>query len=451
MTPHRRAVLDNAIAHYYDRIQSALDHVREHGTGGDGTPEQRLPQLDGATREFFSVSGLSSTLLGTHHGVRLVLLDLMRNPGTRTTKTFASLVIVARAVRHIRGTGERLMLLTPSSANKATALRDAVLRAVDAGLVTRDQLRIACVVPEESVAKVWHSRLAADPGLRERNPVVVHDGPGAAVKALAQEGAETCAEELRRVAGVRIWHTLDLDNYRAADTVRAFYEAEFLPAPDGRVRWHAHAVSSAFGLFGHHLGVRLLAAEPGARDDPPGYLLVQHLRTPDMVQDLRSGSASPPYRRHPVSGLFVQSADPAFPAAAFDPRESIDPTFYTERPATAPRMSALIREQGGGGIVVSLHECLVRYAQVRALVARADVQLPADPRTLREWSLVMVVTGTLLAVERGLVRADEVVLHGSGSYDADDYTPLPSEALRPAGQLATLADVLHKAAGVQDT
>lgn len=450
MAPRRRAVLDNAIAHYYDRIQSALDHVRDRRTGDDGAPEQRLPQLDDGTKGFFSASGLASVVLGTHHGVRLTLLDLMRNPGTRTTKTFASLVIVARAVRHIRGTGERLMLLTPSSANKATALRDAVLRAVDAGLVTRDQLRVACVVPRESVAKVWHSRLAADPGLRERNPVVVHDGSGAAVKALAQEGAESCAAELRRVAGVRIWHTLDLDNYRAADTVRAFYEAEFLPLPDGRIRWHSHAVSSAFGLFGHHLGTRLLAAGPGARDDPPGYLLVQHLRTPDMVQDLYAGAASPSYQRHPVSGLFVQNATPVFPAAAFDPRESIDPTFYTEKPATAPRMSALIREQGGSGIVVSLHECLGRYAQVRALVAQADVHLPADPRKLREWSLVMVVTGTLLAVERGLVRADEVVLHGSGSYDADDYTPLAPEALRPAGRLSDLADVLHKAAGVED-
>ena len=57
------------------------------------------------------------------------MLDLTGNPGTHTTKTFASLLIVARAVEYIRRTGEKVVIFSPTSANKGTALRDAVLRA----------------------------------------------------------------------------------------------------------------------------------------------------------------------------------------------------------------------------------------------------------------------------------------------------------------------------------
>ena len=35
-------------------------------------------------------------------------------------------------------------------------------------------------------------------------------------------------------------------------------------------------------------------------------------------------------------------------------------------------MNAIIRRHGGGGIVVSLHECLARYPQIRALLAEAE-------------------------------------------------------------------------------
>lgn len=449
MGAHGPTVLDNALSHYYDRVQTALHQVAEGrrvDARKDFSPGPLLPPPTDRFRDFLSVSGLAATGLGEHRGVRLTLLDLMRNPGTRTTKTMASLVIVARAVRHVRETGEPLMLLTPSSANKATALRDAVLRAVGHGLVTRDELRITCVVPEESAHKVWRSRLSDDPELRRRNPVLVHAGAGAAVKALASEAAGEPAARIERLTGVRVWHTLDLDNYRAPDTVRAWFEDEFLPRPAG-VRWHSHAVSSAFGLLGHHFGTGLLAAERTDAPRPaPGYLLIQHLATPDMVLDLHRDEGLPAYARDAATGLFTQDGNPRFPSVTDDPAEVVDPTFYTTSPATAPAMSGIVRAQGGGGLVVSRHECLGRYAEVRALVAPAGVPLPADPARLREWSLVMAVTGTLLAVERGLVEADEVVVHGSGSYTADDFAPLPPTARRTAGSVTDVADALHAAA-----
>ena len=114
--------------------------------------------------------------LGGYRGRTLVLLDLMGNPATRTTKTFASLVIVARAVRHIRATGEPITIITPSSANKATALRDAVYRALAAGLVGPEQLNIIVVVPPSATPKLWASPLTDDPDLRALNPIVVHQG-----------------------------------------------------------------------------------------------------------------------------------------------------------------------------------------------------------------------------------------------------------------------------------
>ncbi|MGK5543709.1 DUF6002 family protein [Streptomyces sp. URMC 127] len=436
-------VQDHAIAAYYERVQEALDHLaagRRHPPEGF-SPGPRLPPLTDRLRAFLSVSGLAATDLGAHHGTRLLLLDLMRNPGTRTTKTMASLVIVARAVHHVHETGEPLMLLTPSSANKATALRDAVERALAHGLVTADQLAVTCVVPEDSAAKVWRTALAGDPGLRRRNPVLVHAGSGAAVKALAREGAARYAAEAERLTGVRVWHTLGLDNYRAADTVRACFEDAHLPRAAGSTRWHAHAVSSAFGLLGHHLGTTLLGERAGR---PCGYLLIQHLATPDMVLDLHHATV-PGYRRDASTGLFTQDADPRFPAVTHDPAEVLDPTFYTSSPATAPAMSELIRSHGGDGLVVSRHECLARYDEVRAVVAPAGIDLPADPGRLREWSLVMVVTGTLLAAERGLVKADEVVVHASGSYTCDDYNPLPPAAQQPVAGAGDVAGALRAA------
>ncbi|MGW0209774.1 DUF6002 family protein [Streptomyces sp. NPDC003233] len=447
-------VLKHALTHYDTELRQALTALEQDRADDPAgnlvfSPAFRLPDPSPALERFFSVSDIAVSDLPSYRGHRLRLLDLMRNPATRTTKTLASLVIVARAVRHITDTGERVLIVTPSSANKATALRDAVHRAIDSGLVTADQLRIACVVPAQSTAKLWASPLSEDPALRRRNPLVVHAAEEpAAVKELAAEFAAAHADHLWRRHGIRVWYTLGLDNYRAADLLRAFAERDLLPDDGGRTRTHVHSVSSAFGLLGHDLGHRTLTAH-GHRLPQARYFLVQHLGTPDMVLSLRHGSHDranlPPYRYDTTAGLYRQEADPHFPATTFHPEEQLDPTFYTRRPVTSARMDPLITAHGGGGVVVSLHECLSRYAEVRALLAAAGPELPADPRRLREWSLVMAVTGTLNAADRGLLPdSDDVLIHGSGSYGDQDYRPVP-EAHR-----TTAADVQELAVRIED-
>jgi hypothetical protein len=92
-------------------------------------------------------------------------------------------------------------------------------------------------------------------------------------------------------------------------------------------------------------------------------------------------------------------------------------------------MNDLIGRFGGDGIVVSRRECLQRYPLLRELFAATSIALPEDPAELREWSLVMALTGVLNAIDRGLVPARfEIVVHGSGSYTAQDYAPLAADA-----------------------
>jgi hypothetical protein len=201
-------------------------------------------------------------------------------------------------------------------------------------------------------------------------------------------------------------------------------------------------VSSAFGLLGYTTGLDVLGSA-GADVARPGYLLVQHLGTPDMVLSLRHGDFDrarvPAYTVDDATGLHRQDHDARFPAAAHDPAEILDQTFYTREPATSPEMNGLVERHGGDGIVVSLHECLTRYPRLRAWLEPAGVRLPADPRLVREWSLVMVLTGVLNAVDRGLVPADhEVVAHGSGFYTATDYEPIGADAVVP---VATVDDI----------
>ncbi|MFG2125512.1 DUF6002 family protein [Streptomyces sp. NPDC048710] len=450
-------VLKSALTHYDAELRQALTALgHDRADGPDGAPmfapAFRLPDPSPALERFFAVSDIGVADLPAYRGHRLRLLDLMGNPATRTTKTLASLVIVARAVRHITETGERVLIVTPSSANKATALRDAVHRAVDSGLVTADQLHIAAVVPAQSTAKLWASPLSEDPALRRRNPLVVHpcEEP-AAVKELATEFAVTHADRLWRQYGTRVWYTLGLDNYRAADVLRAFAERDLLPTGDDGThsRTHVHSVSSAFGLLGHELGHRTVTA--GGRSLPQArYFLVQHLGTPDMVLSLRHGTHDranlPAYRFDTAAGLYRQEEDPHFPTTTFHPEEQLDPTFYTRRPVTSARMDPLIAAHGGGGVVVSLHECLSRYAEVRALLAAAGLALPADPRRLREWSLVMAVTGTLNAADRGLLPdSDDLLIHGSGSYGDQDYRPVPEAHRRAAADVTELAGHIEDA------
>jgi hypothetical protein len=421
---------------------SAVGRSRPADAGFE--PAFELPPDSPALDGYFAAADIRFAELGDAGRNRLVLLDLMSNPGTRTVKTLASLVIVARAAHHVATTGEPVMILTPSSANKATALRDAVLRAYTYGLATPDELRIVTLVPDVARPKLWSSQLSDDPVLAAVNPMcVLGRGQAEHVKAVAKKAlAETTAEVHERT-GFRLWHTLDLANYQCADAVRAFAEQTVLPATPGRTRAHVHSVSSAFGLLGHHFGTTMLSEGPS-----PRYFLVQHLSTPDMVVSLH-GLRPPEYRYDPASGLYHQDTEPRYPATTFDPAENLETTFYTRMPATSPAMNAIIRAQGGGGIVVSLHECLARYAQVRALLATGGVDLPADPRTLREWSLVMAATGTLEAIDRGVLDADEIVLHGTGSYSTTDYTPIADSALRRVTGAVDLRRAILEAATLE--
>jgi hypothetical protein len=439
----RQVTVFNAAAQYWEQVRLALSQCSAGRVSvRDFNPSFALPTMSEPLREYFSVSDLRFTSVDSDDGPRLILLDLMQNPATRTTKTFASLLIVARAIRFIRESGERIMILTPSSANKATALRDAVLRAYRTGLATPRELQIVTLVPDTGRAKLWSSALATDPQLAARNPMCVLDSrEAAAVKPMARTAADECASKLRSQFGINLWYTLDLANYQCADAIRAFAEHDVLPPEPGRIRAHAHAVSSAFGLLGHHFGTTLLPPQTIL----PRYFLVQHLATSDMVVSLY-GSNIPEYRYDCSTGLHYQDADPRFPWTTFDPSENLEPTFYTHAPATSPAMNEIIKRQGGGGIVVSLHECLSQYARIRWMLDTAGVNLPADPRKLREWSLVMAMTGVLNAVDRGLLLADEIIVHGSGCYSADDFTPLADRHLRRVAGVEDLRSAIMSAA-----
>jgi hypothetical protein len=414
---------------------------------GAFSPGYELPELDRGVREFLAAATVSWRPLGEYAGHQIALLDLAENPGTNTTKTFASLLIVARAVEFIRRTGQHVMIFSPTSANKGTALRDAVLRAIEAGLVAAEQLRIVILVPGRGLAKIRSSRLSADERLRRLNPVLRYDGPEPeAVKALGKDFVRGHAASLWQALGAHLWYSLDLPNYLVADTARAFFEHAVAPTDlADRPRTHAHAVSSAFGLLGYHTGRAVLeeAGLASARTRPAS-LLVQHLATPDMVLHLLHGTFDrhnmPAYQLDASSGSYQQTADPRFPQVTGDPGEVLDPTFYSHRPATSPAMDEIISRYGGDGIVVSRHDCLQRYPQLRGWFAASPRPLHADVSQVREWSLAMALTGALNAVDRCLMKPDhDIVVHGSGWYTTADYTPLAPDASIGIGTVDDIA------------
>ncbi len=435
----------NLIVDYYDTIPPTVAKCGAGPGGAPGTPEFApgfaLPELTDDVRRFFAAATATWRGLGAYRGHRLQLIDLMGNPGTHTTKTFASLLIVARAVEHIRRTGDRICIVTPTSANKGIALRDAVGRAIIAGLAAPEDLSIAVLAPAATRHKFRQDPLYTDAAWRARNPVLRFAGEAEGVKALGRAFVDEHAKQAYERHGVALWFSLSLPNYLVADAARAAFEADASPTSAAGPRWHAHSVSSAYGLLGYNLGRDVLEdAGRASPTDRPGFLLVQHLGTPDMVLNLRYGSFSPEhlpaYRPDGDNDAWVQDADPRFPTTTDDPAEVLDPTFYTHRPVTSPAMNDLVARYGGDGIVVSRRECLARYPMLRSLLADTR-RLPADPAQLREWSLVMALTGVLNAIDRGLVPDGyEVVVHGTGCYHTDDYP-----VAEPDAEVATVPDV----------
>ncbi|MFG3255670.1 DUF6002 family protein [Streptomyces sp. NPDC048172] len=430
-------------------LASYWDTVREAFPGGG------LPPLDDALRDYLSAAEAAVLPLPDYHGTRLRLLDLCRNPAAPTAKSLGALVTVARAVAHLRataGTGESVTLLAPSSGNGATALRDAVLRAHRHGLADPGRLRVVSLVPARSRTKVWDSELGALPGPRRRNPAVVcHGSDPEGVRGLAHAYHREYAGKLRQEYGSALWLVPGLAGDRAAGAVRALLERDLMAAPPPGGRVHAQAVDGAAGLLGHHDGTLLLPGVPGAHP-PPRYHLVQHLNAPDLVLHLCFGSFSrapmPAYAYDAARRLHLQSADPRFPYAAHSPDEVLEPTFFTRAPATAGEVTALVRGSGGSGSVVSAYECLARYPTVRSLLRAAGVELPEAPGRLREWSLVMALTGVLCAVDRGVLRAGgdtEVLVHHTGGWTAHDGAPLPDGRLRYADAVEELDTIVTEA------
>jgi Family of unknown function (DUF6002) len=448
---HHEAETQSVITRYYPMLETAAQQSRvvAGALAAPGfQPSPALPELTPELIRFFEPAQMRMVPLSRHRGFSLELLDLMRNPATRTTKTFPSLLIVARAVAHIRATGERVMIVTPTSGNKGTALRDAVLRAIQSGLVSQSELSVAMVAPLAALPKLWSSPLSAHPQLQRRNPVMLYPGQVPdSVKSLTSEFVCVSAD-LQAAQGLRLWYTLDLANYIVADAARACFEAEVLPPQAGTQRVHAHAVSSAFGLLGYHLGWRVRGGDAGSGH--PQFLLVQHLRTPDMVLGLREsqGTATRPvFTQRSSDGRYVQRGDPGFPTVTDDPDEELDSTFYTRRPATCTTINGIISRYGGGGIVVSRCECESRYPVIREWLAGAGIGLPAEPDKLREWSLVMVLTGAMNAIERGLLpEGAQVVVHASGSYADGDYEPMSRDHTVAVESIADIRQVVERAA-----
>jgi Family of unknown function (DUF6002) len=454
-TPTMSHATANLILDFYDELSSVLaDRVQRTGgetAPGNFSPGFGLPALTDELLDFYAVGTATWHKVAAYSGHEISLLDLTGNPGTHTTKTFPSLLIVARAVEHIRRTGERVMIFSPTSANKGVALRDAVLRAIRSGLVEPDQLRIVTLAPVSCRAKLRASELSTEPHLRELNPLLLYLGDDReAVKAIGRQFVTEYAEALFARRKTNVWFSLELTNYLVADTARAFFELRADPIEGAlRPRLHAHAVSSAFGLLGYHAGRQVLEANGDGRPEcRPSSLIVQHLGAPDMVLNLRNGDFDrrwlPAYTMNARTGLQHQIGnDPRFPEFTYDPCEVLDPTFYTHQPATSPAMNAIIAKHGGDGIVVSLAECVARYPLVRSWLADGPRTLPADFRTLQEWSTVMAFTGVLNAIDRGLVDQDrDIVVHGTGHYTTADVEPLDPCAMTSVRDVADVADAL---------
>jgi hypothetical protein len=434
------------IERYYDLIVSSSSEFEISTSNATFEPSMRLPELDSRMQSFLSVATAQLFEMGSYRDVPLRLFDLRQNENTQTTKTFASTLIVARAIRHIQETGDSILLFSPSSGNKAIALRDAVLRALKAKLVHPEQLRIVTLTPIQTIGKLRKTELYDDPRLRDLNPIFVLDTESPeAVKVVGQQFKELFNRQ--PVEDSKLWHSLRLENYRFSDQARAFFDFEYGDAWDtDRKTVHVHAVSSAYGLLGYCSGVEVLKRHR-EKVSTPSFLLVQHLATCDMVLHLLDGNfegTSTPLYTQQGSGLWTQSESAHFPAETWDPAEILEPTFYTHQPPTALEMSSHVRANGGSGIVVSLYECMQRYSECAQLLANTPVRLPVDPRNLKEWSLVMAMTGCLNAIDRKLLEGvDGFTIHASGTYCHGDYQVMPFDGLSFVGSAEEMMETLR--------
>ncbi|AEX52506.1 hypothetical protein Rahaq2_2657 [Rahnella aquatilis CIP 78.65 = ATCC 33071] len=428
----KSGTLNNSLAFYYNEIKEILlkgeYEFRQTVQNDDFNPGYELPPLDDRMVNFLNCSDVSWTEIDEYKNVNITILNMTKNKETQTTKIFASLIMVARVVAYINRSGKGVTIITPSSANKAMALREAVLRAISFKLVNPDKINIVSVIPANSIKKLRASGLNDDIYLNKSNPVLIFDGKKT-VKELVNDFNKRYGAEIS-ASGRNIWFTLTVENYIYADSLRAMIEMDFIKYFPERIQ--AHAVSSAYGLLGHNYGIKWLENKI-QRDLKEKYFLVQHLYNPDMVLDLYYDSFSrenvPEYSQE-SDCLYYQNKTPYFPYVTSDTQEMLDTTFYSLRPTTSKQMKEIIRNNGGGGIVVSEQECLLRHKEIKKLLesTSVDIILPESFYDIYERSFSMVFTGVLNAIDRGLIKKYEsVLLHATGLYCKGDYRCLDLE------------------------
>lgn len=434
-----KPIVNNPLLRYYKGIQLAEKLVQKQKDFSKPVEDciLELPEITEKYVELFEHSSISRSDILVYKDYSIELLNLMSDPTTNTTKTFPTLLTVAKLINHIKKTGETVIILTPSSGNKATAFRAAVEKAIEKKLVAAEKLRTITLIPRESVSKFRASKLYNDKKLNKLNPVFIYSGDESDdVKKIAQEFYKKNYQSLKEKK-VFLFYSLHIDNYRVADTLRAFfdYESSFDRGNNFTNSWHVHSVSSAFGLIGYNLGCQVLCEQKLlSEQDLPGYFMVQHLATPDMIIYLNQNNFDydnfPEYKYDNNTGLFTQSALPYFPYYTYDKNELLDSTFYTHKPSTSVTMNDLIMKYGGGGIIVSLAECINRYPILVKLLRDININIPKDIRKIREWSLVMAYTGILNAIDRGLIPCGKnLIIHASGFYTDENVQYLSNHNL----------------------
>src|SRR5918992_1731258 len=113
VTEQQQAVYPATLVRDHHVVRAAAEAViRRRPSLSDTEIAFEAPEPDATLRAFYATSEISLHSLDSLGGRPVTGLNLMRNPGTRTTKTMASLSMVARAARHIADTGERVVIVT---------------------------------------------------------------------------------------------------------------------------------------------------------------------------------------------------------------------------------------------------------------------------------------------------------------------------------------------------